>query len=181
MIMTVAELKAFIATDEADQALEARLQALELLIRAYTNNNFQARCYRRGADIIGGVFQVEALTPFEPGDTVQITQSCYNNGLYTVRSADASTFSVNEPVKDEGNILVTKVEYPADVKMGVVGLLKWELKNREKVGVSSESISRHNVTYYDMGRDNTESGYPVSLMGFLKPYMRARFGQGVRV
>ena len=70
-------------------------------------------------------------------------------------------------------------DYPADVKMGVVNLAKWELKNRAKTGVQSESISRHTVTYYNMDKDNTELSYPASMMGFLKPYMKARFGQGL--
>ena len=71
-------------------------------------------------------------------------------------------------------------EYPADVKMGVVNLMKWELNNREKVGVSSETISRHSVTYFNQDGDNSVMGYPKSLLGFLRPYMRARFGRGVR-
>ena len=60
MIMTVAELKQFIATDEADKVLEAKLQALELLIRAYTNNNFQSRGFRIEASIRGGVHKAHA-------------------------------------------------------------------------------------------------------------------------
>ena len=46
MIMTVDELRQFVKTDEEDQTLEAKLQALELLVRAYTNNNFQVRAFR---------------------------------------------------------------------------------------------------------------------------------------
>ena len=118
MIMTVAELKQFINTEESDQVLEAKLQALELSIQGYTNNNFKRH-----------------LTP-------------------------------------EG-------EYPMDVKMGVVNLLKWELDMRDKVGVASESISRHSVTYVDQTGANTLMGYPVALMGFLKPYKKARFGRGI--
>ena len=72
-------------------------------------------------------------------------------------------------------------EYPMDVKMGVINLMKWELNNRDKVGVASESISRHSVTYFDMSGDNSTMGYPKALLGFLKPYMKARFGQGLGV
>lgn len=72
------------------------------------------------------------------------------------------------------------IDYPADVKMGVVNIVKWELKNRAKVGVESESISRHTVTYYKMDKDNTELSYPASMLGFLKPYRKARFGQGLK-
>ena len=66
-------------------------------------------------------------------------------------------------------------EYPPDIKMGVVNMLKWELENRDKVGIASETISRHSVTYFDMNGDNSTMGFPKALLGFLKPYMRARF------
>ena len=62
-----------------------------------------------------------------------------------------------------------------DVKMGAVNMLKWDLENRDKVGVQSETISRHSVTYFNMDGENSSLGYPKSLTGFLKPYMRARF------
>jgi hypothetical protein len=47
--------------------------------------------------------------------------------------------------------------------------------------VASETISRHSVTYVDQTGENTIMGYPVALMGFLKPYIKARFGRGIRV
>ena len=72
-------------------------------------------------------------------------------------------------------VLTDTGEYPMDVKMGVVNMLKWDLENREKVGIQSETISRHSVTYFNMDGDNSVMGYPKSLLGFLKPYHRARF------
>lgn len=119
MIMTVEEVRKLVDTDETDEVLTAKLEALELMVKGYTNNPFT-------------------------------------------------------------RIIEETGDYPADIKMGVVNLLKWELKNRAKVGVQSESISRHTVQYFDMGRDNSEMSYPVSLLGFLQPYCRARFGQGVK-
>ncbi len=120
MLMTVEELRKYITTDETDEVLEAMLQALELSIHGYTNNDFKRH------------------------------------------------------LTDEG-------EYPMDVKMGVVNLLKWEFDMRNKVGIASESISRHSVTYVDQTGANTVIGYPVALMGFLKPYKKARFGRGISV
>ena len=73
------------------------------------------------------------------------------------------------------------IDYPADVKMGVVNLMKWEMKNREKVGIESESLSRKSVTYYKMDKDNSAMSYPASMLGFREPYMKARFGQGLSV
>ena len=92
-----------------------------------------------------------------------------------MKEADASTFTVNEDVEDETGVLVTKIFYPMDVKMGVVNMLKWDLENRDKVGIQSETISRHSVTYFNMDGDNSTMGFPKSLLGFLKPYMKARF------
>ena len=40
MLMTVEELRQYITTEETDQVLAARLSALELTIRNYTNNTF---------------------------------------------------------------------------------------------------------------------------------------------
>lgn len=183
MIMTVAELRQFVTTDEADQALEARLQALELLIRAYTNNNFQQHGFRVEADIRGGVFMSESLIPFAVGNTVMISQSDLQSDCLCIvkEITDDTTFTVNESCADDDCILVTKVVYPADVKLGVANMLKWQLDNGDKAGVSSETISRHSVTYFDMTGDNSTIGFPKALAGFLRPYMKARFGQGLRV
>lgn len=73
------------------------------------------------------------------------------------------------------------IEYPADIKVGVVSLIKWKLNNQDKAGVASESLSRWTVTYAGATGDDSTSGYPDSMMGFLRPYMRARFGQGLSV
>lgn len=68
-------------------------------------------------------------------------------------------------------------EYPPDVKLGAINALKWDFAMRDKIGISSETISRHSVTYADAAGngDGTTSAYPLAVIGFLKPYMRARF------
>jgi hypothetical protein len=164
--------------------LEAKLQALELLVRAYTNNNFQIRAFRAVAVAVaeGNKLLFNSPVPFKVGDTLQLTESDFmQDELVTVMTVADGSVAVNEDLTDESGVVVTKVKYPTDVKMGVVNLMKWELDNREKVGVASESISRHSVTYVDQTGDNTTMGYPVALMGFLKPYRKARFGRGIRV
>ena len=184
MILTVSELKQYITTEETDQVLEAKLQALELLIRAYTNNNFQIRAFRAVAVAVAQENKLlfSSPVPFKVGDTLQLTESDFMPGeLVTVASVYDGSVTVNEDLADESGVVVTKVKYPTDVKMGVVNLMKWELDNREKVGIASESISRHTVEYVDQTGDNTIMGYPVALMGFLKPYRKARFGRGINV
>ena len=175
MIMTVEEFRSYVDTDKTDAVLSAKLAALELLIRKYTNNNFQHRGFRYTADIRGSIFSAEALQPFDVGDTIQVTESQLNAGLYTVTAATDTTFEVADELHDEDNVLVTKVVYPVDVKMGVANMLEWDLNNRSKVGIQSETISRHSVTYFNMDGDNASMGYPKSMTGFLKPYVKARF------
>ena len=184
MILTVSELKQHITTDETDQVLEGKLQALELLIRAYTNNNFQIRAFRAVAVAVaqGNKLLFNSPVPFKVGDTLQITESDFmQDELVTVTAVEDLSITVSGELSDESGVVGTKVKYPMDVKMGIVNLMKWELDNREKVGVASESISRHYVTYVDQTGENTIMVYPVALMGFLKPYRKARFGRGIRV
>lgn len=179
MLMTVGELRQYIETDETDACLEAKLAGIEAQIRAYTNNSFQVRGTGRIADVVGGLFMVEALNPFEVGDTLHISGSEKNDGLYTVKEAGDDTFRVNEKTRDEIDLFVTLVEYPPDVKMGVVNMMTWEMEQRAKAGIQSETISRHTVNYINLDQWNSALGYPASLVQFLKPYMKARFGRGI--
>ena len=177
MIISVEQAKEFVDFKGwTDAKIERKLKAVELAIRAYTNNNFQDRDYRRTADIVGGSFYVEALTPFDDGDTVQITNSKLNKGLFTIASTDDASFTVKEAVKDEKDVLVTKVHYPEDVVDCAINLLEWEVNNRGKAGIQSETLSRHSVTYVQQTAGNMVKGYPVSIMCALNPtYMKARF------
>lgn len=183
MIMTVAELRQYVDTEEKDQVLEAKLQALELSIRAYTNNNFQVRAFRAVTVATNGkTMLVNTSVPFKAGDTLQITESdLMQDCLVTVAAVENGKITVTEDLYDESCVVITKVQYPQDIKMGVVNMLKWQLDNGDKVGVQSETISRHSVTYFNMDGDNSIMGFPKSMLGFLKPYKRARFGQGLRV
>ena len=69
-----------------------------------------------------------------------------------------------------------EIQYPADIKLGVVRLIEWDLTMREKSGIQSESISRHSVTYQAMSGQSADMGYPAHMTAFLRPYMRAVFG-----
>lgn len=174
MIVSVERFKQFVDTEESDSVLEVKLQALESLIRKYTNNNFQVRSIRSQSAILDN----RILNPpqhLKTGDTVQISDSLLNNGVYTVSSVDKDGMTVDRELLDCQRNLITRIEYPPDIVMGVVNMLKWDLQNRDKVGIQSETISRHSVTYFNMDSDNSIMGYPKSLLGFLKPYIKARF------
>ena len=159
MIISVEEAKKYVTTTLDDTVLEEKLQALESMVRKVTNNNFQKRAYRIMCPIMSQ--KLYATTQlFKVGDTVQISESIYNDGIYTIKEMDEDFITLNEVLLDESAVMLTKVEYPADVKMGVVNILRWELENRDKVGIQSETISRHSVTYFNMDGDNSLMGYP---------------------
>jgi uncharacterized protein (UPF0147 family) len=156
------------------QVIQNRLDALEVLIREHTNNNFQNRNIRflasSSSDRINGV------SPFlRVGDTIQISESMVNDGLYVITAINDEHILIDKEIFEVPRNLVTKVEYPMDVKQGIINLMKWEQTIRNKVGIKSETISRHSVTYYDQDKNNQVMGYPVSLLGFLDSYMKARF------
>ena len=175
MIISVEKAKGLVSFPDSwtDEKIKMKLLAVEQTIRAYTNNNFQNRDIRIQADIRAGVFMSESLIPFSVDDTVQISESRFNRGLFTVSAeTDDTTFMVNENTRDEDDVLVTKVEYPADVVSCCVDLMEWAVNFAGKVGIKSETLSRHSVTYEDSA--TMFMGYPASLLGCLKPYRKAR-------
>lgn len=176
MIISVEKAKALIDLGDWDyEKIERKLKAVEQTIRAYTNNNFQDRGYRVRASIVAGRLVSDSLIPFAVDDTVEISDSRLNSGLYTVTSTDGAAFTVSDELKDENDVLVTKIVYPADVIDCCLNLLEWEKNNRSKVGVQSETLSRRSVTYFNMDGGNSVMGYPASLLGCLKAYRKARF------
>lgn len=154
--------------------LAMKLEAIESLVRSYTNNNFQNRAMRIEAPVTNGVLLGHSPY-FKVGDTIEISQSKINDGVYVITEITEETIAVNKDLFDFPINTVTKIIYPADIQKGVIDLMVWEKDNRQKVGIKSETLSRHSTTYYDQDANNQVMGYPVSLLGFLKPYKKVRF------
>lgn len=179
MIISVDELKSLLPefASKPDALIESKLTAIEVMIRKYTNNNFQNRNIRFIAPSSLGNY-LNGKSPYiKIGDTVQVSESLVNDGLYVVDMIKEDKIRVKESkhLFATGHNMVTKIEYPEDLKAGVVNLMKWEFTNRDKVGYKQETISRHTVTYFDQDANNQVMGFPVSLLGFLEPYKKARF------
>lgn len=172
MIITIEQLKNQVKCGTTpDDVISTRLQAIESVIRAYTNNNFQQRAVRfsgrsEGSAVYG------SPQHFAVGDTVQISQSEYNDGLYQVTMVDTDFIELDEQLMTADFNLVTKVKYPADVVQCAVDMYQWKQNRGEKVGIKSETISRHSVTYEDSA--TLYMGYPVGLLNGLKLYKKAR-------
>jgi len=109
---------------------------------------------------------------FGVGDTVQISASGVNDGLYVVMAVYADRIELDKPLLTVDHNLVTKVQYPADVVQCAVDLFKWKQNMGEKVGVKSETLSRHSVTYEDSA--TLFMGYPVGILNGLNLHKKAR-------
>lgn len=173
MIISPDEFRKFVITEISDKMIQNKLMAIESFIRKYTNNNFQVREIRSRSETLDG----KILNPpkfISKGDTVQITDSLLNNGIYVIEDLSYGKADVDGTLLDCTKNIITKILYPADVVIGAVNMLRWDLEKRDKIGIQSEKISRHSVTYTDIN-DKSVMGYPKILLGFLKPYMKARF------
>lgn len=160
--------------DFSDDLITRKLNVIENAIREHTNNKFQNRLIRFNASVEGGV--IKGTSPYLKSlDTIEISDGI-NKGIYTVISLENGEIGTIEPLYDYPTQLITKVVYPIDVIEGAIDILNWELieKGKENTGVSSESISRHNVSYEQRTKDNTIKGYPIALFNFCEDYMRAR-------
>lgn len=173
MIIAVEKFKELVKTDIADSELKAKLSALETAIRKYTNNNFVVR----GTEDLFEIREGEVIaSPFsyEIGDSVMIFSDFYRDEVFTIERIEGDKITLNRQLRFDGDFTGMLVKYPDDIVMGVINLMKWDISQREKIGIKSESISRWNVTYFDL-EQNSKLGYPTSLLGFLKPHIKARF------
>ena len=171
MIITVEELKQVSELSSiSDEQLTVMCEGIEDFIRQYTNNNFIVKNVTFNTPSLNG--KLATVSPlFKVGDTVLISNSKYNNGVYVINDLDGT---LDKELFDDDNNKVTLVKYPPAIKLGVVKLLQYNAKMDDKVGISSESLSRHSVSYAQPSSDSI-GGYPSSMMSFLKPYMKARF------
>jgi len=172
MIISVTELKKRVDCGNAtDDAITARLAAIEAVIRAYTNNKFQVREARFWG--ISAGYTVQGVPAYMmAGDTVEISETGVNDGLYTIATVSADAVTVDRELFAVSGNLVTKISYPADVVQCAVDLYKWQQSMGDKVGIKSETISRHSVTYEDSA--TLYMGYPVGILNGLKLYRKAR-------
>ena len=171
MIITVEELQTIseLSAISSDQLL-VMSKGIEDFIRQYTNNNFTVRNINYNTPVIDGKLGTVS-SAFKVDDTVLISNSLYNNGVYVISELDGT---LNEELFDEDNVKVTLIKYPASIKLGVIKLIQYDVRMNDKMGIASESISRHSVSYAQPSSDSI-GGYPPNLMAFLKPYMKARF------
>lgn len=161
-------------------ATQEYCDGLETMVRVSTNNNFQNIRFRcSGLVLSDNEIRVSKgrLDIFKVGDTVEVNNTNYNDGLYTISEVTDDVLKIDGEFITEVSTqaILTKISYPADVLAGVKKLIQYDSKMSGKIGVKSESISRHSVTYYDVTAAESQEGYPATLLGFLKKYKKLRW------
>lgn len=157
------------------------LTALEAMVRSYTNNNF-INLATKTTDITttgNTVLIAGNLSLFIEGDTVQLFGTGVNDGFYTVKSVSDAGLSLETKrvlvsgTWHEGGI--ARVDYPADVKNGVLKMLAYEAATSDKIGIKSETVGRMSTTYYDNTASESIEGFPAAYLNFLKKYRKIRW------
>lgn len=156
---------------------QADLDGLEKAIRELTNNPFQNRlvrfCHLRFEDEMT-IIVFDDVEGLRTGETIQVSASKWNNGLYVIKEVDGNTITLDgNPRLFTGNdkeAYLTKVEYPADILAGVRKLLKYDAQMTDKMGLKSKSVSRVSETYFDQNSGETINGYPAAMMSFVDKY-----------
>lgn len=173
MIISVDEVKKEVNLNGwTDEKISRKLKAIEQTIRKYTNNNFQNRSIRFECQVMSQRLYGVNVPNLFVGNTIQISESRFNDGLYVVNAIDDEFIEVDQSLIDESHALVTRVVYPDDVIDCAINLIEWSKKFGGKVGVKSETLSRHSVTYEDSA--TLYDGYPVGLLSGLNKYRKAR-------
>jgi len=178
VILTLREAQKYDPEITQDQ-----LDGFEASLRQITSNNFQVKGIRGyGVTISDDTIVTrrdEISGSIRKGDTLEIYGAGVNDGLYTVKDVVGTIITLECAPRVAGvfrEAIVSLVVYPADIKIGISNLIKYDVKMGSKIGVKSETISRMSTTYYDATAAESVSGYPASLMNFAKKYEKMRWG-----
>lgn len=177
MIITLEEAKKIDSNVTQDE-----LDAYEIMVRHLTHNNFQnvkIRFCKIEFSANNKIILLSDPMGLRVGDTIQISDSTYNDGLAVIETIEDRTLTVTtkEPlfVGSFFGAFITKVKYPADIAYGVQRLIEYKQKMGNKLGIKSESISRMSTTYYDINASDNIEGFPASKFSFLKKYRKLRW------
>lgn len=174
MLISVTELKE-LYTEYAkfdDKLLTRKLAAIETAIRKHTCNKFYG-VIRGTGDSDGSTLTVNANVLIV-GDTIEIYEGI-NKGLYVVKEVAEGSVTLDRNLYTCKDNKYATVCYPLDVIEGAISVLNYDLNGRkDNIGIASETISRHSVSYVQRTAENTVSGYPAELFTFCDDYMCAR-------
>ena len=93
--------------------------------------------------------------------------------MYVIEEISNGKIKLDKDIYNVDNCTVTKIEYPEAVLTVVLDILKWEQLNEGKMGIASETIGRHSVTYVSQNDSNSIGKYPRHLFNPLNQFKMA--------
>ena len=155
------------------------LDAYEQQVRELTHNKFHHKHIRASNLAFRGnqIISANELIGFQTGDTVEVFGTKFNDGLYHIQSLDNYTLTVERNLIEEtgSQAHVVKIDYPKDLKRGLLEIIKYKKKMANKIGIKSETIARKSTSYFDVNKGDNIEGIPSSYYSFLKKYKKLRW------
>lgn len=163
---------------------QEELDAYEQQIRTLTNNKFH-HPHIRNKNLAfvspNTVVSSDELIGFEAGDTVEIVNTLYSNGLWIIKEV-VDKYTLTLKIEDRKLIesaftegVIVKVDYPADLSMHLKEVIQYKYKMTNKTGIKTERVSRTSVTYHDVNSADNVEGIPSSYWSFIKKYRKIRW------
>lgn len=175
MLITIENLKALYSEfDEiSDDLLKRKLCAIENAIVTYTQNQFTNRYVNEIVLLQNNklMYQENKTHYLQVGDTIRVSEPKNIINIFNIVNTDNEGITIDGNIYYDDKMNVRKVDYPIDIVEGAINILKWDIFERDKhEGVTSETISRHSVSYETLDASNMINGYPSRLFGFCDPY-----------
>jgi len=182
-IATRTEIKTLlqISVTDYDSLIDALIPIVQDEIVGYCNSHFAKDVYNdatnmvyEGADTISFTASTKKIADsadgfiFAAGQDIYITGSDYNDGHYTIVTADEDEMVVSETLIDElagAYVSIKLVTFPKALKMIVADMIAYKINGKD-AGVTSESVS--GGVSLSFGQES--GSYPQSLLSGLNKY-----------
>lgn len=193
-IITRAKVKTLLqiadATTTYDDLIDELIPIVQDFIVDYCNNSFKDINVRMIAstisfadtdpDTILDSSSGFVNAKFSADMEIVVEGSDHNNGMFTLDTVIAGTMTLidaDELVTEAaGNtITITKVEWPKGIWGTTAKMIGYDIartKDFKSIGVSSETYNDYSRSYAIVGETG---GYPISILGGLKPYKKIGF------
>lgn len=165
-IITLSEVKTLLqltSISTYDTLITALIPLVQKQIINYTNNSFlniAVQYYGSGLVFTSADRKITIPDSFDFTENYfvageyKITGSYLNNGIFEVDTVEAQALTVKNGttpavVNEESNvpILITKVEFPEDIKLDVALYINWMMKKQGKDVLSESLPGGYAVTY----------------------------------
>ncbi len=167
------------ATKISPDITEDDILALQKAIIGYTNNDFRTETSETIKQIDDDGLKIDNTDYFLIGDTIEIIGSTFEDGIAVIREVSDTHIKIDlsgrgtYPIDVENEAKVYLLEFPRDVKIGALDILRNKIKAMNKAGIKSESVGRMSVTYANV-TDSQDSvyGLDAAYFSFLDPYRK---------